>query len=252
MVDFSEADDVYVPIPTSLAGFFLGMTNDPPLDVSVDSLTKLEQFLTSDRVPDGCFRLPELDGFLTGVVVGPKPIPYEVWLPYVWGDGEPEFVDKDEARQILSTIIDRHNDIISVLENAPERYEPLLGRDREGWGSARDWSRGFLEAVRLAPACWAQLLDGEDQHLILPIAIHWPQGALGRPGMSAEPEVVCAAVSQLSTLLPACVLEVHAYWTACRSFEPTELTLDDTSVSSNIHQTSEDDVEVAINEGTGE
>src|SRR4029077_20912920 len=54
-----------------------------PLDGPID-LERLDEFLASDRAPAECMQLSELDGFLTGVAVGPELIPPSVWLPMIW------------------------------------------------------------------------------------------------------------------------------------------------------------------------
>ena len=40
-------------------------------------LAALDDYLMSDHAPDDCMGLSDLDGFLTGVVVGPELIPFE-------------------------------------------------------------------------------------------------------------------------------------------------------------------------------
>ena len=45
----------------------------------------LAQYLDSDLSPDECMGLSDLDGFLTGIVVGPELIMPSEWLPVIWG-----------------------------------------------------------------------------------------------------------------------------------------------------------------------
>jgi len=54
-----------------------------PLD-QVD-LKALDRFLTSDRSPRDSMMLSDLDGFLTGIAVGPELVLPSEWLPLVWG-----------------------------------------------------------------------------------------------------------------------------------------------------------------------
>ena len=54
-------------------------------------LEELARYLDSDQSPDDCMGLSDLDGFLTGIVVGPELIMPSEWLPVIWGDEEPEF-----------------------------------------------------------------------------------------------------------------------------------------------------------------
>jgi yecA family protein len=59
-------------------------------------LDALDNYLMSDHVPDDSMGLSDLDGFLTGIVVGPEPILPNEWLPVVCGGEEPEFKTEDE------------------------------------------------------------------------------------------------------------------------------------------------------------
>jgi len=49
--------------------------------------------------------LSDLDGFLTGIVVGPELILPSEWLPVIWGGAEPEFETEAEMRTVLGTIM---------------------------------------------------------------------------------------------------------------------------------------------------
>jgi yecA family protein len=54
-------------------------------------LDLLDHFLMSDAAPDNGMALSDLDGFLTGILVGPDLIMPSEWLPHVWGGEEPVF-----------------------------------------------------------------------------------------------------------------------------------------------------------------
>ena len=47
-------------------------------------LDLLDHFLMSDAAPDNGMGLSDLDGFLTGILVGPHLIMPSEWLPHVW------------------------------------------------------------------------------------------------------------------------------------------------------------------------
>ena len=53
-------------------------------------LDALGAFLLSDQAPEGSMSLSDLDGFLTGVVVGPELIMPSEWTRVVWGGEGPE------------------------------------------------------------------------------------------------------------------------------------------------------------------
>ena len=63
------------------------MNESVPLTGPVD-LEALDQFLTSDASPEDCMQLSDLDGFLTGIAIGPELVVPSEWLPLVWGGGE--------------------------------------------------------------------------------------------------------------------------------------------------------------------
>ena len=52
--------------------------------MSDEDFEALEEILTSDIVPEDCMDLEMLDGFLAGVLISPRPIAAERWLPDVW------------------------------------------------------------------------------------------------------------------------------------------------------------------------
>ena len=55
-----------------------------PLNSPID-LDALDDYLMSDHAPDDSMGLSDLDGFLTGVIVGPELIMPSEWLPVIWG-----------------------------------------------------------------------------------------------------------------------------------------------------------------------
>ena len=77
-----------------------------PLD-RVD-LEALDQFLMSERSPPQSMMLSDLDGFLTGIAVGPELVLPSQWLPLVFGGDAPEFADEAEAKAILGAIMGRY------------------------------------------------------------------------------------------------------------------------------------------------
>src|SRR4051812_34070040 len=82
------------------------------LSVSDPDLDLLDAYLLSDQSPPECMLLSDLDGFLTGVAIGPEVMMPSEWLPHVWGGDEPVFDDHLQASAILGTIMGRYNAIL--------------------------------------------------------------------------------------------------------------------------------------------
>jgi uncharacterized protein len=87
-------------------------------------LDLLEGWLTSDRAPEDAMELSELDGFLTGIAVGPRTVMPSEWLPIVWGDEQPVFEHAAEAEAVLGAIMARYNEIIHGLQDEEGILEP--------------------------------------------------------------------------------------------------------------------------------
>jgi uncharacterized protein len=148
------------------------MMESIPLDGPID-LAALDDFLASDRTPPDCMQLSEFDGFLAGIVAGPpRMIPPSIWLPMIWHGDEPDYADIDEMQAILGTIMRRHNEIIRVLDTAPDEFRLVLVAQDDGSFDASDWTLGFLRAIALCQDEWEPLLrDRLAGALIVPIML---------------------------------------------------------------------------------
>jgi hypothetical protein len=85
----------------------------------------LETFLMSDRSSPDSMTLSALDGFLTGIAIGPELIRLSEWLPLIWGDAAPGFADLDEANAILGSLMARYNEILRDI--ADDALAPSSG-----------------------------------------------------------------------------------------------------------------------------
>ncbi len=188
---------------------------DPiPLAGPVD-LGALDAFLMSDRAPEDGMGLSDLDGFLTGLVVGPELILPSEWLPVVWGGTEPAFGSVEEARSVLGMIMARYNEIVRALGAAPHDLDPVFWEGPDGNLIVTDWAAGFLDAVGLRPGAWEPLIrHGEAGVLMLPLLVlgaedseHPPFGGPSLP--KAEIERLHAEGAHI---IPECVVGIHAFW----------------------------------------
>ena len=69
----------------------------------------------SDHAPDDSMGLSDLDGFLTGIVIGPELILPGEWLPVICGGAAPEFDTEDEMQTVLCSIMRRCNEIAACF-----------------------------------------------------------------------------------------------------------------------------------------
>lgn len=175
-----------------------------------DGLDALDEYLSSDRSPPECMQLSGLDGFLTGVAVGPEMILPSEWLPVVWGGEEPTFADADEARKVLGQIMSRYNDILSGV--AQQAYQPILWTVHDGTVVATDWAEGFALSIGLRPKAWDPLL-GHKRHagLLLPIlglCLDENDDSVLGLDVDTSNEIF----EQAPDMLAGCVTEIAAFW----------------------------------------
>ena len=100
------------------------------LTVSDADLDLLDAYLLSDQSPPESMLLSDLDGFLTGIAIGPAVVMPSEWLPHVWGGEEPVFDDHLQASAILGTIMGRYNMIFAGYRGRGIRAALLGDRRR--------------------------------------------------------------------------------------------------------------------------
>jgi uncharacterized protein len=133
--------------------------NVPPVITDAD-LDRLDDFLSSDAVPESAMDVSTLEGFLTALVVGPRVVMPSAWLPWVWdfeeGTAEAEFASLEQAQEVMGLIMGLMNRIAEAFERDPGSFEPAFYRRAE-WGAA-EWCEGFLSATQCFDAeAWAAL-----------------------------------------------------------------------------------------------
>jgi Uncharacterised protein family (UPF0149) len=120
-----------------------------PLD-QVD-LEALDRFLMSDRSPPDCMTLSDLDGFLTGIAIGPELVLPSEWLPLIWGGKAPEFADgtKPMPSSAPSWVVTTTFSARSITTSSTLSFWV-----HNGTLIAVDWADGFLHAILLRMDAW--------------------------------------------------------------------------------------------------
>jgi len=186
------------------------MDENIPLSGQID-LDALDDYLVSDHAPDNGMGLSDLDGFLTGIVVGPELILPSEWLPVIWGGDEPEFETEAEMRTVLGTIMGRYNEIVTCLDSEPESFDPIFMEGPEGEVIASDWAAGFLDAVALRTKAWEPLIEHDRAGIMmLPILLLNGDAELDAGSDSAIDQDEFLA--EVPDIIPACIAGIHDFW----------------------------------------
>ncbi|MGH6916461.1 MAG: UPF0149 family protein [Geminicoccaceae bacterium] len=176
----------------------------------------LDAFLTSDRVPESCMRLSELDGFLTAIAIGPELILPSEWLPVIWGEGEPVFESDEELQSVVGAIFGRYEEILRTIQDEPEAYAPLFWETLDGQLLAADWAAGFMAGVGLRTDAWRSLLQTDEGcELVAPI-IAFLDDEDGNPVAELEPDELAAVREAAVELIGPSVHLIHRFWQARR------------------------------------
>ncbi|HPE49707.1 MAG TPA: UPF0149 family protein [Hyphomonas sp.] len=175
-----------------------------------DGLARLDHFLACQE-DDEVMMVPELDGFLTGLLVCPEMILPSEWLPVVWGGDGPVFEDQTEANEILGLIMAFYNDIASRLKR-PSHYRLHLDLDTDGSEIWELWASGFGKALDLRPEAWRPLHDApdDDPHAMAFNVLNALAYAADQPGGGYLPnEIEKELRLGASEMLAACVIDLH-------------------------------------------
>ena len=126
--------------------------------MSDEDFEALEEILTSDIVPEDCMDLEMLDGYLAGVMISPRPIAPERWMPGVWsahGD-EVGFGSGSGLQRAIRLVKAYHNELLATLGLDDEDeacWEPFCFAVAEGDGLklGEAWVDGFAQGLDLWP-----------------------------------------------------------------------------------------------------
>ena len=192
------------------------MEKPVPQDGAID-LSVLDDYLMSDLAPDDSMGLSDLDGFVTGIVVGPELILPSEWLPVIWGGAEPEFGSEEEMRTVLGVIMARYNEIDTCLRNHPDQFDPVFWEGPEGEIIASDWAAGFLDAVALRSQAWKPLLEDSQARLLMAPLFVLSGDIEVEDDVADENELMATAAA----MIPDSVIGIQSFWHRLESRLPS-------------------------------
>src|SRR4051794_22683306 len=180
------------------------------LSFSDAALDLLDAYLLSDQSPPESMQLSDLDGFLTGIAIGPELVMPSEWLPYVWGGEDPVFDDQAQASAVLGAIMGRYNAILREIEAGT--FEPLVWQAPDGTVIAADWAEGFMHAVVLRSDAWEPLMRSKRHGILLLPILALCGDENGEPVLELDLDAADRAMAEAGEFIPACVSQIAAYW----------------------------------------
>lgn len=161
--------------------------------------------------------LDTLDGYLTAIAIGPTTLSFDQWFSGIWGPSKedmPKFASMEETQRVLNLIIRHFNGIVSVLEDDPDAFEPILNTivmdDGQEYPDGEMWAHGFMDGVNLCIKDWEPLVGNADGlQALLPIFL------LGSDEISPEQEKLVETPEQcveLSEFIPESVAWIYRFW----------------------------------------
>src|SRR5262249_33144577 len=137
------------------------------------------------------------------------------WLPLIWGGEAPAFANLDEANAILGLLMARYNEILREVTD--DSLAPIFWTARDGAIIAADWAEGFFEAIRLRIDAWERLFAPDREGKLLVPILRLGGEKKGRSLLGLPPKAHDRIVEQAAEWIPACVIEIAAYWRRMRS-----------------------------------
>jgi uncharacterized protein len=180
---------------------------------------ELQDFLSSDALPEGAMSMLALDGLFSALAVHPVTIMPSRWLPLVWDmeapGRQPDFASKAEMEKGMGLIYAYFNAVVRQLTNDPDNYLPLCENlqfepGEERMQAAADWSAGFLLGTMIDEDVWTRTYgDEEGRRVMTPFALL--SGVFDEESEVDENEMLVMKEEMIDEL-GGCVLDLQEYW----------------------------------------
>jgi uncharacterized protein len=203
------------------------------VDLSQEEIGELDALLAAIPEPLEPLDAVMLDGFLCGVVVQPRLVEVDAWLPYVfdagghrWGEAEPGGEQRRARALVLRRLAALNRSLAERGDFDPLLLEPSPNDADEQARAAADpvgamlspWVAGFAQAIELLPALVE--LDDPQVRAVLARIVAFAPAAADESDASAPPrpnatleqaiEAIVAGVAELYELTLAQRYRVEA------------------------------------------
>ena len=189
------------------------------MPLSDAELNQLAEFLASDTTPEECMDISTLDGFLTGILIGPDTIQPSEWFRVAFG--EMAWESPEKAQQIMGLVMRHYNSIVQAFQVNPPDFNPLFMINTAGDEEVtiiEDLCWGFMRAVDLAHDSWQPLFKDEGQGgSLFPIIIHGTED--GWKLLEEDPELSAIPHEEWALMMPTAVRKIYEFWLPLRKAE---------------------------------
>ncbi|MBK1671542.1 hypothetical protein CKO28_26440 [Rhodovibrio sodomensis] len=158
--------------------------------------------------------LATLDGYLSALVVGPKFIHPQQFMPEVLGPkADLSLTAWTEALRAVQGIAAEYNRIATTLSDQPRAYAPRFGRTADGHTDPSPWCDGFGRAIRPRRRLWKRLLDTgrAEFRMIDPILAH-ASPATARALLGPKALDLSLPEAHPAPTIAAAVVTLRGYW----------------------------------------
>jgi yecA family protein len=137
---------------------------------------------------DGFIGMSAIDGLIAALVAAPSFVHPDEWVPLIFGNRRPNFDENSPECRAVKTIVNRYNEVSSLLADRPGDYQPIFMVDEKGGIVVRDWVVGFMRGISLCPDEWGEcILLTKNRALLTPILVYaGPTGVDLLPDMPAS------------------------------------------------------------------
>jgi uncharacterized protein len=121
----------------------------------------LSLFLESSRVPRHSMNFYQLDGYLCAICSAPVTLDKAIWLPLVFNERLPSYIDAEEELLIEQSLLALHAYHLQSASNK-QCYLPcrsVYASLKEERVDVEQWARGFLQGYIVSESAWNQALD---------------------------------------------------------------------------------------------
>jgi len=137
--------------------------------LSDEELDELDTFLSAEEMPEEGMDIAMLDGYLTGIVIGPNTLMPSQWLAAIWDESDENpmaWQSAEQMQRIIGLVMRMYNGRVQDLQEGIAEYTPLIYQsehDGKIIPIIDEWCMGFIRAIQLDPEGWQPLIAAEPE-----------------------------------------------------------------------------------------